>query len=66
MAEPAGALATRLPLEDSAGSFATYKLKVKRPDGEAFMYLSKEVPHVVIKQEIPAQMMTMELKSLTK
>ncbi|UCH82834.1 MAG: insulinase family protein [Candidatus Latescibacterota bacterium] len=53
-------------VETPAGSFATYKIKVKRPDGESFMYLGKEIPHVVIKQEVPAQMMTMELKSLTK
>jgi hypothetical protein len=53
-------------VETPAGKFATYKVKVKRPDGEAFMYLGKEVPHVVVKQEVPAQMMTMELKSVTR
>lgn len=55
-----------IDVETPAGNFATFKVKVKRPDGEAFMYLGKESPHTVIKQEIPAQMMTMELKSLTK
>jgi hypothetical protein len=53
-------------IETPAGKFATYKVKVTGPEGESFMYLGKESPHVVVKLDNPAQMMTMELKSLTK
>jgi predicted Zn-dependent peptidase len=49
-----------------AGNFMTYKVKVKRPDGEAFMYLGKESPHFLVKQEVPAQAMTIELKEILK
>ena len=49
-----------------AGSFAAYKVKLKRPEGEVFLYLGKDSPHVLVKQEVPAQAMIMELKSLTK
>jgi predicted Zn-dependent peptidase len=51
-------------IETPAGSFAVFKVKVKRSDGEAILYLSKESPHYVVKQEVPAQAMTMELKSV--
>jgi hypothetical protein len=44
----------------------TYKIKVKRPDGEAFFYIGKESPHLLVKNEVPAQAMTMELKSVSK
>ncbi|UCG51627.1 MAG: insulinase family protein [Candidatus Latescibacterota bacterium] len=53
-------------VETPAGKFATYKIKVKRPDGESFLYLGKDSPHHMVKSEMPAQMMTMELKSLSK
>ena len=48
----------------AAGSFKTYKIKVKRPEGEAFIYLAKDAPHVLVKQEVPAQAMALELKQL--
>jgi len=48
----------------AAGSFSTYKLKVKRADGESVFYCQKEAPHFLIKQEIPAQMLSIELKSV--
>jgi predicted Zn-dependent peptidase len=47
----------------AAGSFAVYKVRVKRPDGDTVMYCRKEAPHVLIKQEMPAQGLTIELKS---
>ncbi len=53
-------------VETPAGKFMTYKVKVMRPDGEAFFYLQKESPHYMVKQEVPAQTMTLELKSLSK
>lgn len=49
-----------------AGSFMTYKIKVKRSDGEAFLYLGKDAPHFLVKQEVPAQQMTIELKAMSK
>jgi hypothetical protein len=53
-------------LETAAGKFMTYKIKVKRPEGESFLYLGKDSPHFMVKNEMPAQAMTMELKSLSK
>jgi len=47
----------------AAGSFAVYKVRVKRPDGDSILYCHKEFPHVLIKQEMPAQGLTIELKS---
>jgi hypothetical protein len=47
----------------AAGSFAVYKLQVKRPDGDTVLYCRKEAPHLLIKQEMPAQGLTIELKS---
>jgi predicted Zn-dependent peptidase len=49
-----------------AGSFMTYKIKVKRPEGEAFIYLGKDSPRFMVKQEVPAQAMTIELKQIAK
>jgi len=49
-----------------AGSFATYKVKLKRPEGEGFLYLGKDSPHLLVKQEVPSQAMIIELKSLSK
>ncbi len=53
-------------VETPAGSFVTYKMKVKRSDGESYLYLNKESPHYMVKQEIPSQALTMELKSVSK
>ncbi|MCH7548014.1 MAG: hypothetical protein IH969_00500 [Candidatus Krumholzibacteriota bacterium] len=47
-----------------AGTFATYKVRVKRAEGVQILYVRKELPHVIIKQEIPAQQLRIELKSL--
>lgn len=48
----------------AAGSFSTFKVKVKRAEGESMFYCHKEAPHFLIKQEVPAQMLSIELKSL--
>jgi hypothetical protein len=50
-------------VETDAGVFTAFKIKVRRSDGEAFVYLSEEKPHMLVKQEVPAQAMTMTLKS---
>jgi hypothetical protein len=47
-----------------AGNFATYKVKVKSGDGEQVMYVRKDLPHVLVKQEVPAQGLNIELKSI--
>jgi predicted Zn-dependent peptidase len=49
-----------------AGSFMTYKLKVKRAEGESILYLGKDAPHFMVKQEVPSQQMIIELKSKSK
>ena len=47
-----------------AGSYSTYKVKVKSGDGEQVMYVQKSSPHVMVKQEVPAQGLNIELKSV--
>ena len=47
-----------------AGSYSTYKVKVKSGEGEQMMYVRKEMPHILVKQEMPAQGLNIELKSL--
>jgi zinc protease len=51
-------------IETAAGNFSTYKVRIKRPDGEAFFYFQKDAPHILVKQEVPAQQMSLELKSI--
>jgi predicted Zn-dependent peptidase len=46
-----------------AGSFAVFKVEVKQPDGTTIMYCHKDAPHYMVKQELPAQGLTIELKS---
>jgi hypothetical protein len=46
-----------------AGSFAVFKVEVKQPDGTTIMYCHKDAPHYLVKQELPAQGLTIELKS---
>jgi predicted Zn-dependent peptidase len=46
-----------------AGSFAVYKVKVKKSDGDTIMFCLKEAPHFMVKQEMPAQGLSIELKS---
>ena len=53
-----------LDVETPAGSFSTYKVKVIRPDGEAYYYFGKESPHSMVKQEVPSQGLTIVLKTL--
>lgn len=48
----------------AAGSFSTYKVKVKSGDGEQVMYVRKAMPHLLVKQEVPAQGLNIELKSI--
>jgi zinc protease len=48
----------------AAGSFSTYKVSVKSSDGEQVMYVTKDMPHVLVKQEVPAQGLNIELKSI--
>jgi hypothetical protein len=47
-----------------AGTYATYKVHIKRAEGDLILFCTKDVPHVVVKQEIPAQQLKMELKSI--
>jgi predicted Zn-dependent peptidase len=47
-----------------AGSYATYKVRVKSGDGEQIMYVQKASPHWLVKQENPSQGLNIELKSL--
>jgi hypothetical protein len=47
-----------------AGSYATYKVKVKSRDGEQLLYVQKTSPHWLVKQEVPAQGLNIELKSI--
>jgi predicted Zn-dependent peptidase len=47
-----------------AGSYATFKVRVKSSDGEQILYVKKDAPRWVVKQETPAQGLSMELKSL--
>ena len=50
----------------AAGSFSVFKVKVKQPDGDLLMYCHKDAPHYLVKQEMPAQGLTIELKSRTE
>jgi predicted Zn-dependent peptidase len=47
-----------------AGNYATFKIKVKSGDGEQIMYVQKDSPHLLVKQENPAQGLNIELKSV--
>lgn len=49
-----------------AGSFSVYKVEVNQPDGTLIMYVRTEAPHYLVKQEMPAQGLTIELKSHTE
>jgi hypothetical protein len=51
-------------LTTAAGNFSTYKVKVTSGDGEQMMYVRKTMPHVLVKQEVPAQGLNIELKSI--
>jgi len=50
----------------AAGSFSVFKVKVKQPDGDVLIYCHKDAPHYLVKQEMPAQGLTIELKSRTE
>ncbi len=47
-----------------AGSYSTYKVKVKSGEGEQMMYVQKTAPHVMVKQVVPSQGLNIELKSV--
>jgi predicted Zn-dependent peptidase len=47
-----------------AGQFSTYKVKIKRSEGDLIIYCTKDSPHVTVKQENPAQQLKMELKAI--
>jgi len=47
-----------------AGQFSTYKVVVKRADGDQILYVTKDTPHWVVKQEVPANQLKIELKSI--
>ncbi len=47
-----------------AGSFSTFKMKVTSPQGSHYIYCQKEVPHILVKQEVPSQGLIFELKSI--
>ncbi len=47
-----------------AGTFSTWKVRVKSGDGETVYNVKKELPHVVVRQTVPAQRLLIELKSL--
>lgn len=47
-----------------AGQFSTWKVVVKRPDGDQILYVTKDSPHWVVKQEVPSQRLNIELKSI--
>jgi hypothetical protein len=51
-------------VETPAGKFSAYKVRIKRVDGEVYFYLDEQSPHVMVKQEVPAQGVNIELKSL--
>ncbi len=42
-------------VETPAGKFSTYKVKIKRADGESYLYFDTVAPHLLVKQEVPAQ-----------
>lgn len=47
-----------------AGSYATFKIRVKRGSGESFLFVTKDLPHIVVRQEMPSQQLNLVLKSL--
>lgn len=53
-------------LKTPAGDYDTFKVKVTNPEAEAFLYLSKEAPHFLVKQEVPSQSLVLELKQLSQ
>lgn len=49
-----------------AGNYDVFKIKLKMSEGEAFLYAMKDAPHTMVKHEIPAQGLVIELKQLSK
>ncbi|HET6348610.1 MAG TPA: insulinase family protein [Candidatus Krumholzibacteria bacterium] len=47
-----------------AGTYKTYRLTVKSGEGDQTMYVRKDLPHVLVKQSLPAQGLNIELKAL--
>jgi zinc protease len=46
-----------------AGSYSVYKVRVKLTEGDSIHYCRTEAPHILLKQEMPAQGLSIELKS---
>jgi zinc protease len=53
-------------VETAAGKFSAFRVKIKRPDVEQFLYFDTKAPHVLVKQEIPSQALNLELTSVGK
>ena len=53
-----------IDVETKAGKFSVFKVKIKRADGEAYLYLDTMAPHLLVKQEVPSQGMQLELTSV--
>jgi zinc protease len=51
-------------VETPAGKFSAYKVKIKRADGESYLYYDTAAPHIMVRQEVPAQGIELELKSV--
>jgi hypothetical protein len=51
-------------LETPAGTYDVYKVKLSRPDGDQYYYFGKDMPHLLVKMEMPAQGLVQILKSV--
>jgi hypothetical protein len=56
----------KVQVETAAGKFSAFKVKIKRPDVEQFLYFDAAEPHRLVKQEIPSQALNLELTSVGK
>jgi zinc protease len=59
-AKVAGSQSVTVP----AGTFDTWKVEVAGGDAPVVLYLRKDLPHVLVKQEVPGQPVTIELQSV--
>jgi hypothetical protein len=51
-------------VETPAGTYEAYKVKLSRPDGDQYFYFGKDMPHLMVKMEVPAQGLVTALKSV--
>jgi zinc protease len=49
-----------------AGDFTVFKVKIKTGENLGILYCTKDSPHMMVKHEIPAQGLTIELKEWTR